>query len=364
MADLLVNALSVTNQSGLHVLTGHLDQLAGELSVAVIARPSMTALRERFAGRVEWVDAPEKTAGWLPRTVWEFQWLEKTARDTGARFYFTPSGIAACRLSIPQAVLCQNPWSLVPAARRRADAPKAWLQRRAYRRTMRSADLMVFNSEYMRQAYRENAGFLEKQSLIATQAADDETRRRAQEMKECPRVKAQILCVSAMAPHKNVEAVVEAFRQLPESATLRLVGSWPDAAYEAEIRTRVDELHLGGRVFFDGFVSREELDRLYAESQVFCLMSRCESFGIPAIEAQLFGTPVVCSNVCAVPEICGEGGFFVDPDDVAGVSQALGTLLSDSNIWKNFSEKARLNAERFEWVECSRPLVEWFKGSV
>lgn len=363
MTDLLVNALSVTNQSGLHVLAGHLDQLSGEFSVAVIARPSTTDLRERFAGRVGWIDAPEKTSGWLARAVWEFLCLEKIARDVGARFYFTPSGIAAHRLSIPQAVLCQNPWALVPAARRRADAPKAWLQRCAYRRTMRCAELMVFNSEYMRKAYRQNAGFHEKQSIIATQAADSETRRRAQEWRGRPRVDGQILCVSAMAPHKNVEAVIEAFHKLPESTTLRLVGSWPDSAYEVKIRTLVGERRLGDRVFFDGFISREELDRLYAESQVFCLMSRCESFGIPAIEAQLFGTPVVCSKVCAVPEVCGESGVFVDPDDIAGIAQALEKLLSDSNVWKKLSEKARFNADRFHWETCSKPLVEWFKGA-
>lgn len=211
MADILVNALSVTNQSGLHVLAGHLDALAAEFEIAIIARPSMADLRERFADRVDWIDAPEQTTRWLSRALWEFQTLEKIAADTEAHFYFTPSGIAASRLSIPQVVLCQNPWALVPAARRKRDALKAWIQRRAYRQTMRRAELMVFNSEYMRKAYRQNAGFNEKQSIIAYQAADDETRHRAEQWADVARVSGQIVCVSAMAPHKNVEALVDAF---------------------------------------------------------------------------------------------------------------------------------------------------------
>jgi glycosyltransferase involved in cell wall biosynthesis len=373
MTDILVNALSVTNQSGLHVLAGHLDSLAEAFTVAVIARPSMTSLKERFAERVEWIGAPENTSRWLPRAVWEFQALEKIARNTGARFYFTPSGISASRLSIPQVVLCQNPWALVPAARRKKDALKAWLQRRAYRQTMRAAEVMVFNSEYMRQAYRRNAGFDEKRSIIAYQAADEETRRRSEDWKDRPRAAGQILCVSAMAPHKNVEAVVRALVKLPE-ATLRLVGAWPDSRYERKIHDLVSELNLEKRIRFDGFVSREELDRLYAESQVFCLMSRCESFGIPAIEAQLFGTPVVCSKVCAVTEICGEGGLFCDPDDVDAIAGALRALLEGSNdrnnkeveapppskVWEKISDQTRVNADRFQWSECSRPLVEFF----
>ncbi len=379
---ILVNALSVTNQSGLHVLAGHLEQLVSEFPITLIARPSMSALRERFGDRVEWVDAPEKTAGWMARAVWEFQCLEKTAQRCRARWYFTPSGIAASRLSIPQTVLCQNPWCMVPSARHRRDALKAWLQRRAYRKTMRIAEVMVFNSEYMQQAYRENAGFKEKRGIIATQAAEESTRRRAAQWKETPRVPGQIVCVSAMAPHKNIEVLLSAFEKLKSGNTeklkkeevqnfsvsefqnlsLHLVGPWPDSVYEQKILGLISDLDLSEQVQVHGFVSREELDRIYAESQVFCLMSRCESFGIPAIEAQLFGTPVVCSTACAVPEICGEGGLFCDPDDMAGTADALRSLLKSSKVWKMFSERAQKNADRFQWETCSKPLVELFNA--
>jgi glycosyltransferase involved in cell wall biosynthesis len=377
----LVNALSVTNQSGLHVLAGHLEQLAKKYRLIVIARPN-DAIRSLLGGSVEWINAPEKTAGWLHRALWEFQCLGKAAKNSGAGWYFTPSGIAASRLSIPQVVLCQNPWAMVPSARRKKDALKAWLQRRAYRKTMRIAEVMVFNSHYMQRAYRENAGFHEKNGIIATQAAEEETRRRAEAWKGRSRVPGQICCVSAMAPHKNVEALIRAFAKLtsdlrppisglrprtsdlrpPISApTLHLVGPWPDSAYEQKILHLITDLGLNEQVQVHGFVSREELDRIYAESQVFCLMSRCESFGIPAIEAQLFGTPVVCSTACAVPEICGEGGLFCDPDDVEGVASALRSLLSDSTQWKKMSERALENAVRFRWEECSRPLANVFE---
>ena len=137
-----------------------------------------------------------------------------------------------------------------------------------------------------------------------------------------------------------------------------LAGAWPDSAYERNIRRLVAALGLGAAVEFAGFVSRARLERLYAESRVFCLMSRCESFGIPAVEAQLFGTPVVSSTVCAIPEICGRGGVFCDPDDVPGVAAALRLLLQDAAEWARLSAAARVNAERFAWSRCSRSLVE------
>ena len=366
MAKLLVNALSATNPSGVHVLRGHVGQLAdvlrGRVRIVVLGRADMADLRAELGERVEWELAPAATRGWPFRAAWERRHLARILRKHGAGIYFTPSGMAAhLPPGVRQIVFCQNPWALVPAARRRRDAFKAWLQRRAYRRAMRAADVLVFNSRYMQAAYRANAEREERRGLVVYQAAEDATRARAAAAIDVPRRPNQILCVSVMGPHKNAETLVRALREVraarPE-AQLVFAGSWPDPAYERKIRGLVAALGLETAVEFAGFVARERLDRLYAESRVFCLMSRCESFGIPAIEAQLFGTPVVSSTVCAVPEICGAGGLFRDPDDMAGVAAALRTLLADDLEWRRLSAAARANAARFSWRECSRSLVE------
>jgi glycosyltransferase involved in cell wall biosynthesis len=368
MRRILVNALSVTNPSGLHVLLGHMDRgadaLHGRCRFVMLCRADMDALRAGLENRVDWEFAPAATRRWLPRVAWERANLACLARKHEACAYFTPSGIAAHALKIPQIVFCQNPWALVPAARRGRDFLKAWLQRRAYRRAMHVADVMVFNSSYMQQAYRDNAGCEEKRGLVVHQAADESIRARVASQAPVPRPPGQIVSVSIMAPHKNAETLIRAFHLVRQpghpEARLHLVGAWPDSAYERKIRGLVDSLGLHDFVHFAGFVSREQLDRFYAESQVFCLMSRCESFGIPAIEAQLFGTPVVSSTVCAIPEICGAGGLFRDPDDVSGIAAALRSLIEDDHEWQRRSGLARENAERFSWSRCSQPLIDLF----
>ncbi len=366
MRRLLVNALSVTNQSGAHVLLGHIsylmDQLQGDVRLIVLCREDMDTLHAPWGDRVDWVFAPVSTRGWLSRALWERRFLVRIVRDRKVDAYFTPSGVAAARLPIPQIVFCQNPWALVPAARRLRDAPKAWLQRLAYRQTMRVAEAVIFNSRFMQQAYRANAGRQERMGAVVYQAPGEETQRHAAEWGNVTRKPGQIVCASAMGPHKNVETVIRAFHHLRThgyaTASLILVGGWPDAAYERQIREMVKTLRLENQIRFAGFVPREELDRYLAESQVFCLMSRCESFGIPAIEAQLFGTPVISSNVCAVPEICGDGGWFYDPDDWSGVAEGMARLLGDAETWTRLSEAARRNAGRYSWVQCSPGLVD------
>jgi len=145
-------------------------------------------------------------------------------------------------------------------------------------------------------------------------------------------------------------------------ADLRLVGAWPDRGYERSIRAQVRAGGLSEQVVFAGHVPRGQLHRDYAESRVFCLMSRCESFGIPAVEAQAFGTPVVGSDCCAIPEICGAGGVYPRPGDWAETARQLASLLTDDRRWSELSGKARANAQRFRWDACSRGLLEMFEG--
>ena len=170
-----------------------------------------------------------------------------------------------------------------------------------------------------------------------------------------------------MAWHKSVETVVEALGILRRAhripAELRLVGGWAGADYERLIHDRVERLGLRGAVAFDGHVTRAQLLDHYARARVFCLMSWCESFGIPSVEAQAMGLPVVVSNCCAMPEVCGEGGLYPDPGDAAGTARALASLLGDEGEWRRRSEAAVANAARFRYDITSRPLLNMFESA-
>jgi glycosyltransferase involved in cell wall biosynthesis len=243
---------------------------------------------------------------------------------------------------------------------------KAATQRHAYRQAWRRAALMVYNSRHMQDLYRRNAGgAMERASCIAYQAIDDDTHAAAQTLET--QVKRQpdvILAVSAMAAWKGIETIVDSLATLLRQgchARLRLVGPWPNPEYERRIREQIAARDLVPFVTITGQVSRDELHREYAAARVFCLMSHCESFGIPAIEAQAFGTPVVGSSTCAMPEIGGDGGEYCDPTDAPRVAELLGRLLEDPRHWQDRSDRARVNAARYRWEKVSRPLMAMFE---
>ncbi|MEI7732786.1 MAG: glycosyltransferase [Verrucomicrobiota bacterium] len=214
----------------------------------------------------------------------------------------------------------------------------------------------------MHRAYTDNAGSECQRHAIAYQGIAEETHAAAVKSRgRIARKPLQIASVSAMAPHKGVETVVQALAKLRRtrnlSPSLLLIGIWPVPAYEQRIRRLVIATGLQNVVTFLGHVSQEDLYRYYAESSVFCLMSQCESFGIPAVEAQAFGTPVVSSNCCAIPEVCGSGGIFPAPGDVAGTAGALAELLTRRDTWNRLSTAAVQNAAKYHWDICSQPLI-------
>src|SRR5205814_9497520 len=117
----------------------------------------------------------------------------------------------------------------------------------------------------------------------------------------------------------------------------------------ARIARWIEARGLRSAVTVTGYLSRADLHHLYGQSRVFALMSRTESFGIPAAEAQAFGTPVVSSATGAIREVCGEGGLYPPVGDVGATADAIGSLLADDRQWRKVSEAARANARRFEW---------------
>ncbi|MCA8992773.1 MAG: glycosyltransferase [Planctomycetaceae bacterium] len=364
----LVNALSLGWLSGKHVLFGHLRQLAkwsaGKHEFLLLHRADTSINELSDLPNVSGIVAPGSAAHWTTRMAWEFFSLPRLMTQQGVDTYFTPTGTILPRSPVPQVTLAQNPWCMMPGLQRGASEKfKAWLQRRAYRKAFRSADLMVYNSQHMRDLYQSiSPGLHERNQLVAYQGIDDETHDLAAQS-QVPRIDHRILAVSVMAHWKGAEVVVAAVAGMKKrgvDAELKLVGPWADMQYRSRVEAEIAAQGVSDRVEIAGQVTREELHQHYASARVFCLMSRCESFGIPAVEAQAFGTPVVGSSVCAMPEIGGEGGHFVSPDNVSGVADALQKLLTDSEHWIDMSQRAKTNAAKYRWDECSRPLMKIF----
>ncbi len=361
---LLVDALSVNNLSGRYVLGGHLRQMLDTApsgwEISLLTHRGNAALASDFVGEVEHLTA-EAGAHWLQREIWSRRQMAAICRERAIDVVFNPSGMLSSGCDRPQVVLAQNPVPLLEAAGR-GQRLKHALQRAAFRRAHRRAKAMVFNSQYMRDLYSAAFGARRAREAIAYQgladAAYDDGQRDGQAQ---ARESAMILAVSVMARHKAIEVLVDAFARLAAQrpdARLVIAGGWPDSVYRAEIAAQVARCGLDARVDITGHVSDDRLRELYRSARVFCLLSRCESVGIPALEAQAVGTPCVVAAGTAAPEITGNGALVVGADHAEQAAAALQQLLDDDRSWTALSVAARGNAERFRWQRCSGPLIE------
>jgi glycosyltransferase involved in cell wall biosynthesis len=361
---LLIDALSVNNLSGRHVLVGHVSQLVGVMGdrcrFTVLVGTSNADLIEHMPASVR-VHRVPVGSGWLQRIVWMARNGESMCQDLKVDAVFSPSGMLSAGCDRPQVVLAQNPWPLIAGMSSGIERLKALLQRRAFAKAQRKARIMVFNSRYMLELYAAKLGRREAASVVAYQGIDESMFVLGMQAPVLAQREAMVLSVSVMARHKAVENVVVAFHlllaRIPD-ARLVLAGGWPEAGYRQEIEDLVDRLGINGSVQITGHVDEETLHRLYGSARVFCLLSRCESFGIPAVEAQAFGTPAIVAEGTAAPEVIGAGGRAVGQDDAQATVSCLQVFMTDDALWNECSAAARKNAERFHWPICSAPLIQ------
>jgi glycosyltransferase involved in cell wall biosynthesis len=158
-------------------------------------------------------------------------------------------------------------------------------------------------------------------------------------------------------PNKNLARVVEAIAGL--DVTLAIVGT-PDAATVE----RMNELRIDYEAFAE--LDREDLVEEYRKADVVVFASTYEGFGLPIIEAQATGRPVVSGNVCAMPEAAGDAACMVDPFDVADIRRGILRILEDPDYARALIERGFENAQRFlperiaeAYAEVYRQVADW-----
>ncbi len=168
-----------------------------------------------------------------------------------------------------------------------------------------------------------------------------------------------ILFVSTIEPRKNIPTLLRAYRRLRDnyksSAGLVIAGNrgW----LVEEVDAVIEELQLGDTVRCLGGIPNEELVYLYNAARVFVFPSFYEGFGLPPLEAMACGTPVVVSNSSSLPEVVGDAGWLVNPDDVEGLTVALYRILTDETLRREMRAKGLKRAATFSWERAARETL-------
>lgn len=165
-----------------------------------------------------------------------------------------------------------------------------------------------------------------------------------------------IIFVGTLQPRKNIERLIETFSKLVGNYQLVIVGrkGWLyDSIFE-----KVKELNLEDQVVFTGYVPDSDMPALIGGAKVYVLPSLWEGFGIPIIEAQACGVPVVASNTSSLPEILDESGILVNPENVGSIANGIKKVLTDDKLRQDLIKKGFKNIKRFSWRKCADQTVK------
>ncbi len=171
--------------------------------------------------------------------------------------------------------------------------------------------------------------------------------------------------VGGFSPHKRLDIIVRAHANVVRDSGkappfLVLVGVTQGDVFLGEagrIRAMIEELGTASYVRWPGFVPDEELRHLHSGAVAALLVSECEGFGLPAVEAAACGTAVIATTESPLPELLAGGGIFVRPGDQLAVADAMRDLLTDRAHRAALGSRARERAAMLTWPACARATL-------
>ena len=187
-----------------------------------------------------------------------------------------------------------------------------------------------------------------------------------------------LLFIGRLEERKNICGIIEAFEILKEkykiSHKLVLVGK-PGYGWK-NTKIKMQKSKYRKDISLKGFVDDEEKQELLKNADVFLFPSFYEGFGLPILEAQAVGVPVVTSNISSMPEVVDletqlplwklsfqpSSAILVNPNNSEEIAESIYKLISDKNLRDNVIKRGLENVKRFSWERCAEEISKLLIG--
>jgi glycosyltransferase involved in cell wall biosynthesis len=224
------------------------------------------------------------------------------------------------------------------------------MHQRTYRDAARSCDVIFVNSAFTGRDVSESLEVPSERIRVARPGVREVFRR---DGSAADLGSPYVLTVAAPGPRKNLRGLIEAHRLLHDDLILVVTGEgWsPSRSGEQDVDS-VRNL---------GYVSDDELARLYRGAAVVVYPSRFEGFGMPIVEAMACGAPVVASAHPSLDEASGEAALRADPDDPADIARAIEAALAERD---RLAAAGRAHAASFTWRTVGETLLSGYQEAI
>jgi glycosyltransferase involved in cell wall biosynthesis len=174
-----------------------------------------------------------------------------------------------------------------------------------------------------------------------------------------------ILHVGNAYPHKNLEALLEAFQLVAaERPDVSLVFAGRRDMYVERLEELATKLGLtSANVKFLNLPTDDEVAALYQHAALFIFPSRLEGFGIPPLEAMHYGTRVAASNAASMPEILGKAARYFAPEDQTAMTRLMLDAVERPHSYADVQRNAAEQIRRYSWKKMAEQTLDVYLKS-
>jgi glycosyltransferase involved in cell wall biosynthesis len=178
-----------------------------------------------------------------------------------------------------------------------------------------------------------------------------------------PHPEPYLLYVGNVKPHKNLRALLSAYRMIEGEIPHDLVIVGKNEGFiTGDAQVAEEARLLGGRVKFTGSISLAVLRQYVIHADCLVLPSLYEGFGLPPLEAMACGCPTIVSTAASLPEVCGDASLYIDPHRPEDIAAKIKMLLNDEALRSELRSKGRQQAARFGWEKTADEMIEICEG--
>jgi glycosyltransferase involved in cell wall biosynthesis len=171
------------------------------------------------------------------------------------------------------------------------------------------------------------------------------------------------LFVGNFSPRKNIPGVIRAYEHFRSHSLHKhkLVLTGGKLFLNSETYRLLKRSKWSSDIILTGSIPHKDLRLLYSSSVALVFVPWFEGFGIPAAEAMRCGTPAILSNTTSLPEIGGDAAFFISPENIPGIGDAMKRVVEDNQLRRLMTEKGFRISGRFTWDLCAESVWDSVK---
>jgi len=367
---IVFNAMSLRPGGGLTVLLGLIDGLVAlpdaEYHISVICSndPTHAAIVEQQ--KTDQVHMVCRNQGVLKRHIWTMFSMPKMVKGLKPDLFVSAnqyiSGIVC-----PQVIYHLNLLRFIPidpnASFRHRMTEK--VRNQTSLKAIKYASANVFESDYLRQCAREiHPGNTTNDKVIYIGMPEH--------CSELPKIaeseinRSQIVSLTNANPHKDSRTLLKMLAELverrPEVDWRLVIAGGSDAEKWAPYKAYAQELGVGDRIEWLGFIDQQELTRQMRNSLCLVTTSLVESFCMVALEAMARGCPAIAADCTSMPESVGDAALLAEPKNATAFCDSVLKYYDDESFRADYISRGYKRVSEFNWDRCGENFSALFKS--